>query len=177
LHFVRALRADRRAPASGVQAYVLEREQRVDAPLSEVAAFFEEPKNLGALTPPWLNFEITEVLGMPMHAGTEISCTIKQYGVPMSWQTEIVEYEPGGRFVDLQVSGPYRYWRHEHTFERDGDSTIMRDRIEYQMPFGVLGRLVHRFLVSRQIEAIFLFRMQAVQVQFGDELRLVKSGT
>jgi ligand-binding SRPBCC domain-containing protein len=163
---VRELGADRRTPGSG-RMYVLEREERIAAPLDTVFAFFEDPRNLGELTPPGMSFNITDVENLPMQAGTSIRYTITPNGVPMAWLTEIVEYEPGRGFVDLQVAGPYRYWRHRHTFGADGDSTIMRDRVEYQMPFGPLGRLAQALVVARQLDAIFDYRTEAVRRLFG----------
>ncbi len=38
----------------------------------------------------------------------------------------------------------------------------MRDHVAYALPFGVLGRVVHRLLVRRQLETIFDFREQAI---------------
>lgn len=164
---LRDLRASRHAPAPRARTYVLEREQRITAPLETVVSFFEEPRNLEALTPPWMNFTITRVENLPMHAGTTMSYTISQYGIPIGWRTEIVEHMAGRGFVDLQVAGPYRYWRHQHTFESDGADTIMRDCVEYQMPFGLLGRLAHALFVERQLRRIFDHREEAIREVFG----------
>jgi len=43
--------------------------------------------------------------------------------------------------VDAQVKGPYRFWCHEHIFESLGHQTLMRDLVEYELPFGLLGRV------------------------------------
>ena len=163
---VRSWRADRRTPDRRARTYVIEREDRVAASLDEVFAFFEQPENLGELTPESMSFNITRIEKLPMQVGTSITYTITPNGVPMKWETEIVEYEAGRGFVDLQVAGPYRYWRHRHTFEAKGDDTIMRDRVEYQMPFGLLGRLAHSLLVARQLDTIFDFRSEAIRRRF-----------
>ena len=165
-----SLTADKRVPDPNARMYVLEREKRLAAPLDEVFAFFNEPRNLGELTPDEMRFEIKRMENLPMQAGTYIQYTISPGGVPMNWETEIVEYEPGASFVDLQTAGPYRYLRHRHSFEADsvatGDETIMRDRGEYQLPFGVLGALAHDLVVRPQLERIFDFRNEIIDQLF-----------
>jgi len=43
----------------------------------------------------------------------------------------------------------------------------MTDAVEYRLPFGVLGRLVHWLFVRRQLRAIFDYRTQVIAKQFG----------
>jgi ligand-binding SRPBCC domain-containing protein len=42
----------------------------------------------------------------------------------------------------------------------------MRDRVQYALPLGVLGRLAHRLSVKRDVESIFNFREEAMQRLF-----------
>ena len=80
----------------------------------------------------------------------------------MRWRTRIEEWQPEDRFVDVQLEGPYRLWRHLHTFEDRHDGTLMRDRVEYALPFGPLGWLAHRVLVARQLDSIFSHRREVI---------------
>jgi ligand-binding SRPBCC domain-containing protein len=64
--------------------------------------------------------------------------------------------------VDAQVRGPYRLWRHTHTFERRPDGTLVRDHVSYEIPLGPLGELAHRLLVRRDLAQIFDYRQAAV---------------
>jgi ligand-binding SRPBCC domain-containing protein len=147
---------------------VLEQEQLVPRPLEEVAAFFEDPRRLADITPPWLAFQINRIDGLPMRVGTRIEYRVRPLaGIPVPWKAEIVEYEPRRRFVDVQVSGPYRLWRHEHTFEPVDGATLVRDRVEYELPFGLLARPAHALVVARQLRRIFEFREAKVRELFG----------
>jgi ligand-binding SRPBCC domain-containing protein len=101
-----------------------------------------------------------------MKAGTRIDYTISLHGLPMKWRTRIDEYVPGVRFVDSQEKGPYKLWRHTHEFREENGHTVMRDRVEYQMPFGLLGELVHALAVKAQLRRIFAFREQVVSQLF-----------
>ena len=71
-------------------------------------------------------------------------------------------WEPPHRFVDVQMRGPYKVWHHTHTFERDGDGTLMRDTVRYALPFGPLGELARRAFVARDLARIFDFRRDAI---------------
>jgi ligand-binding SRPBCC domain-containing protein len=147
--------------------YVIERAQVIPAPLEEAFRFFEDPRNLAEITPAWLRFEIVGLDGLPLRAGCKIEYRIRWLGIPFRWLTVITDYEPGRRFVDLQTRGPYRLWRHEHTFEDLNGQTMMRDRVEYELPLGLIGRIVHRLLVSHHLRQIFDFRSARIGEIFG----------
>ncbi|NWG12814.1 MAG: SRPBCC family protein [Acidobacteria bacterium] len=130
-------------------------EQLLPRPLGTVFPFFSDPRNLQAITPPWLDFEITTKGSLEMHEGLLIDYRLRIHGIPLRWQSEITVWQPPHRFVDEQRRGPYRFWIHEHTFEAIGDSTRITDHVQYGV-FG--GVLVQRLFVGRDVAAIFTFR-------------------
>jgi ligand-binding SRPBCC domain-containing protein len=64
------------------------------------------------------------------------------------------------------MKGPYSQWRHTHTFEELGGGTLLRDRVLYRIPGGLLGRLAAGRKVAHDIEAIFAYRRKQVGVMF-----------
>ena len=151
-------------------SYVLEKQQVVDAPLAEVFDFFAQPGNLGRITPDWLDFRIVAPDEPQMRPGLEIEYRVRPLLVPQKWVSRITVYEPPHRFVDEQVHGPYRRWRHLHEFEALEDETgrtRIRDRVEYALPLGPLGSLAHWLLVERQLNAIFEHRARIIDELFG----------
>lgn len=146
--------------------HTLERSQLVPAPRGELFAFFEDPRNLGEITPPEMGFAITKMDELPIRAGFRIKYRIKVFGAPVTWVSKITEYEPGVRFADVQVKGPYAYWRHEHVFEDAQSGTLMRDRVQYRLPFGILGSAVYGLLVARQLRQIFDYRARVIGERF-----------
>src|SRR4051794_7797926 len=150
------------------ERYLLERTQLVHRPRSEVFAFFSNAGNLEALTPRSLKFQILTPQPIVMAAGAVIDYRIKLFGVPFNWRTEIVEFEPERRFVDVQLRGPYRYWRHEHTFREATGGTLMSDRVEYELPWGPLGRVAQALFVRRNLDSIFAYRHERVEQLLGD---------
>ena len=141
---------------------MLTREQIVPGAPDEVFGFFADAANLEAITPPWLRFRIVTPKPIHMAAGTLIEYRLALHRIPIRWLTRIEVWEPGERFVDVQLRGPYRLWHHTHSFEARDGGTLVRDRVRYALPLGPLGELAHRALVRRDLERIFDFRHERV---------------
>ena len=129
-------------------------------PPEEVFAFFGDARNLNAITPPWLHFQIVTPRPIEMRAGTLIDYRLRVRGLPLRWRTCIREWQPPYCFVDEQTRGPYRQWIHTHTFEARDGGTLARDHVRYAVPFDFI---VHPLFVRSDIERIFAFRQQALQ--------------
>ena len=143
--------------------HTLRREQRLPGTPDEVFPFFAEAGNLEAITPPWLSFRIATPRPIVMGVGTLIEYRLRLRGLPISWLTRIEVWEPGERFVDQQMRGPYALWHHTHEFApAPGGGTVMRDTVRYALPFGPLGVLAHRLFVHRDLARIFDFRANEV---------------
>ena len=151
----------------GDKTYTLSFEQQVSRPLPEVFDFFSRAENLEVLTPPWLNFKILEVKPQTIRQGTLINYSLRVHGIPLRWTSEIVEWEPPHRFVDLQLRGPYKLWRHEHRFEARDGGTLISDTISLALPLGFLGQLAYRIKVQSDVEEIFVFRKNKIRTLFG----------
>jgi ligand-binding SRPBCC domain-containing protein len=148
--------------------HTLRREQRLPGTPDEVFPFFSDAGNLEAITPPWLGFSIVTPRPIEMHVGTTIEYRLKLHGLPISWLTQIEDWEPGRRFVDAQLRGPYALWHHTHDFEPAPDGgTIMRDTVRYAIPFGPFGAAAHALFVRRDLERIFDFRTDEVRRRLG----------
>ena len=143
-------------------AWTIEREQHL--PLSPAEAFelFADARNLEVITPPWLRFRVITPGPIPLGAGTLIEYRLRLHAVPIRWITRIEVWEPGYRFVDVQLRGPYRHWEHTHEFEPWGGGALMRDRVRYELPLGPAGRLARRAFVARDLERIFDYRRDAI---------------
>ena len=127
---------------------------------AEVFLFFGEARNLEAITPPWLRFEVLTSPPITMAVGTLIDYRIRIHGIPIRWQTEITEWNPPHRFVDVQLRGPYSLWHHTHTFEEKDGGTLCVDQVRYR-PRG--GAVVDWLFVRRDVERIFDYRTARLQ--------------
>lgn len=160
-----------------MSGHVLRRCQVVHGDLEGVFAFFESPRNLEEITPPWLRFEVVATTDASMRYGTEIDYRLIWQRLPMRWRSRIAEYEPRESFADAMISGPYKRWYHRHLFQPVAEGVEMMDIVEYELPFGPLGRLTHAVLVRRQLEAIFDHRRDVIDALWPTDARARPSTT
>lgn len=142
--------------------HVLERSQLVRRTRRDVFGFFVDPVNLEAITPANLRFEILTPRPIAMRAGALIEYRLQLLGVGFAWLTRIEALDPDERFVDVQVKGPYRSWRHTHEFQDDPGGTLVRDRVEYELPLGPLGEVAHALFVEARLAHIFNHRRRRI---------------
>jgi len=140
----------------------LHRELFIARPIEEVFAFFSDAANLERITPPWLNFRILTTQSTPIHAGTLLDYELRWHGIAIRWRTGIVGWNPPHEFADVQLRGPYRSWRHTHSFLSESGGTLMTDVVRYELPLGILGRLAHVVRVRRDLERVFDYRSSTI---------------
>lgn len=138
----------------------------VPAPLDEVFPFFSNPQNLGLLTPEDFKFQITQALPAEMRAGMKIHYRVRVLRIPLRWTSEIPLWEPPHRFVDVQLRGPYRHWRHLHEFHETKAGTRITDTVDYAVPAWIFEGLVHRLFVRPDLARIFQYRLEQIAVLF-----------
>jgi ligand-binding SRPBCC domain-containing protein len=134
-------------------------------PREEVFAFFEDPRNLEAVTPPWLRFHVLPPAPRRMRRGAFVHYALRIRGAPVWWGTLITRHDPPAVFVDRQLWGPYLKWVHTHAFEEDAGGTRVRDEVEYAHAG---GRWIERRIVRPDLEEIFRYRRVALLARFGD---------
>lgn len=131
-------------------------------PREEVFPFFSVPENLERITPPELRFEIVTPLPIEMGQGALIDYRLRLEGIPFRWRTEITEWEPPYSFTDCQQRGPYHTWIHRHTFEATEAGTLMKDQVDYRLPFWPFGEWALPF-VRRKVKRIFAYRREVIR--------------
>jgi ligand-binding SRPBCC domain-containing protein len=149
-----------------VTIYTLQRELVVPHSLPEVFDFFSHAENLERITPPWMHFRMLTPPPDPMKQGSTIAYALRVRGVPLRWLTVIERWNPPYEFVDVQAKGPYQLWHHTHLFSEVEGGTSIVDIVRYALPFGLLGALVHRLQVARDLELIFDYGARQVQLLF-----------
>jgi len=59
--------------------------------------------------------------------------------------------------IDVALKSPFKYWKHSHVFTRKGTKCELKDIIEYELPFGVLGKLFN-FFIQKELKSMCEFR-------------------
>ena len=153
--------------------YTLHRRQWLPLALHETFEFFERPGNLPLITPPWLGFRLLTPEPIVMMRGLLIDYQVRILGIRSHWRSLISEYDPPHGFRDVQVIGPYRLWDHRHRFWRDKGGTAIEDFVVYEAPFGLIGALMNRLVIERQLRDIFDYRHRRIEEELllGDASR------
>lgn len=148
--------------------YILERKTVLPTTLEKAWEFFSNPRNLTFITPPEMNFEIISPLKEgEFYSGMQIEYVVRPFaGIPMRWVSEITSIAERRHFHDIQLTGPYTSWKHRHEFREVPGGVQMLDIVEYQMPFGWMGRVLHRWIIRPRLEYIFNYRAQRIQFLF-----------
>ena len=145
------------------------KETRIAAPPAQVFAFHESPGALQRLTPPWEKVELVEG-GESIRPGSRVVLRTKLGPLALTWVAEHTEYEAGRMFADTQRSGPFASWYHRHLFLDDGQGgTVLRDEVDYEPPFGGLGRRLAGGFLEKKLSKLFDYRHDVTK-------RVVESG-
>ncbi|MBM4252134.1 MAG: TIGR01777 family protein [Deltaproteobacteria bacterium] len=140
--------------------------QWLPAPLTEVAKYFSDERNLEELTPPWLSFNVVGKSTSEIENKTLIYYKLRLHGISFKWTTEIIGWDPPRGFVDQQLRGPFAVWHHTHQFSELGGGTLMVDFVRYKPPVGILGALTGGWMVDHDVARIFGYRRETIARRF-----------
>lgn len=140
--------------------YQLYREQQLNCDIEKAWVFFSDPKNLSKITPKNMGFTVlSEYNNDQIFEGMIIDYTVSPLlKIPLKWRTKISQVQLNSSFTDFQEKGPYKYWNHFHEFIPNEKGILMKDTVDYELPFGVLGTLAHSMFVKKKLDHIFDFR-------------------
>jgi len=136
-----------------------EKESRIEASAQEVFDWHKTDEALEELIPPSDPVTVKSRSG-GIQDGATVTLRIQFLGpLGMDWVARHRNYEEGRQFEDVQESGPFRSWCHTHEVEPIDDSTCrLRDRVEYELPFGWITDLLAGWFVRRKLQSMFEYR-------------------
>lgn len=139
------------------------KESRIPASPEEVFRFHEQADALPKLLPPGEPLQVV-VAPTSLEPGTRVILRGSVFGLPLTWVAVHTHYDPPHLFADRQETGPFEYWHHRHHFHDDGTGgTLLRDEVEYALPFGWCGRVFGGRLVRKKLATLFEYRHQATR--------------
>ncbi len=142
---------------------IFESRVELNHPVEEVFRWHTRPHAFDRLTPPWEHVEVRRREG-GIQAGGRATLILRKGPASLTWEVEHTEYEENRSFVDVQVSGPFRRWRHEHRFEElEGGRTAVVDRVEWEAPLGSLGETFGGGYIENALRRMFAFRGRRLQ--------------
>jgi hypothetical protein len=128
-----------------------------------VFSFHEQPEALVRLQPPWEKARVIQSARIS-EVGTRAIVETRILGrIKIKWIAEHTVYDPPRMFEDVQLKGPFRSWRHRHLIDPNKYGAILRDEIEYEPPFGFVGRALAPLLIENRLRKLFEYRHQVTR--------------
>ncbi|WP_417199777.1 SRPBCC family protein [Bizionia sp.] len=151
-----------------MKIYTLHAKQNLPISVDQAWEFLSDPKNLKIITPDYMGFNILSGADRPMFAGQLIQYIVTPVlGIKTKWVTEITHVIDKAYFVDEQRFGPYALWHHKHFIKAIDGGVAMEDIIDYKVPMGILGQMVHPLIVKPKLDEIFAYRQKKLVELFG----------
>lgn len=148
--------------------FTLQKKQKLPISVEEAWRFLSNPENLKKITPDEMNFDMISKIDREVYAGQVIQHQVTPLlGIKMTWISKIVHVEKYKYFVDEQLSGPYAFWSHKHFVHEIKGGVEMEDIIDYKVPFGIFGKMLHPILVKPKLEETFAYRSKKLIEIFG----------
>lgn len=139
------------------------KESVIKASPERVFSFHELPDAIERLIPPWENAVIIQKADISK-VGSQAIIEQKIFGiVPSRWVAEHTAYDPPRMFEDIQMSGPFKSWRHQHIVKPHPDGALLRDEIDLEPPLSIFGKLAAPLLIIPRIEKMFEYRHQVTR--------------
>lgn len=130
----------------------------INCPVEKVFEFHTDTNNLKKITPENIEVNILKI-ELPLQLNSEILLKIKQFGfISTEWNIRLTDFKPFSIITDTQIKGPFKNWIHSHCFEERDGKTLMTDRINYELPFGSIGRIADKLFAAKMIDKQFEFR-------------------
>ena len=66
-------------------------------------------------------------------------------------------------FTDEMTRGDFKSFRHEHHFKAIENGAIMIDHIEFESPYGFIGRLFNKFYLKKYLQQVLIKRIAVIK--------------
>jgi ligand-binding SRPBCC domain-containing protein len=110
-------------------------------------------------------------------AGQEVTWRGRHFGLTIHHTSQITAFESPVHFQDCMLRGWFRSFCHDHYFATVDGQTVMRDVMQFEAPFGLLGRLVEKFVLTRHMKDLLERRNACIKrVSESDEWRKYLGG-
>ena len=95
--------------------------------------------------------------------GETVTWKGKHFGFYVKHQSIISEMQYPSYFVDEQLNGKFKKFKHKHTFKRENNSVLMIDELVYEVPFGIIGKLFDKLLLKNHLTQFIIQRNKFIK--------------
>jgi ligand-binding SRPBCC domain-containing protein len=87
----------------------------------------------------------------------------KHFGFYLTHKSRITAMNLYDYFVDEMEQGKFKSFKHEHFFEEENGITIMKDKLQYETPFGIFGKLFDVLFLKKHLTNFLLERNKVLK--------------
>lgn len=130
----------------------------VNADIDRVWEFYTDIGHLQVISLPHMQLRLVKSTHQELVQGSEVWLT----GILVTrsnWHSRITSLAPY-EYLDEMLTGRFRVWKHLHGFRKIGDKTEVIDEVDFELHYGMLGRIFEGYVHSK-LEKIFAHRKQA----------------
>jgi ligand-binding SRPBCC domain-containing protein len=132
--------------------------------------FHMDSNNISNITPKDTKVELIDDDGQT-YEGKIVKIKTTKFFIPTYWEVEIQKLDPPNILIDVAQKSPFKYWKHQHIFKKiDENTSELEDIVEYELPFGILGKLVSPF-VELDIKKMFEYRHNQTKLILENEAK------
>lgn len=134
------------------------KESLIEAEPKRVFAFHLLPDAFVRLIPPWEDLNVIQTADIT-RVGSRTIADTKIFGPFRSRiVAEHTAYDPPRMFEDVQITGPFRKWRHRHIVEPHEKGALLRDEIDFEPPLRIFGPMAAPISVLPRLKRMFDYR-------------------
>ena len=131
----------------------------VNCNIDDVWNFYTDIRHLLVITPADIAITVEPIKAITEGAEFKLTGNLIRNS---EWKARITYCKPY-EYVDEMIDGPFKTWKHLHMFvaSNNNNDTKVIEIVEYELPYGTLGKLTNLIYVHRKIRQIFEYRKRA----------------
>ncbi|MDR6404019.1 MULTISPECIES: SRPBCC family protein [Chryseobacterium] len=95
--------------------------------------------------------------------GETVTWRAKHLGFYQTHTSKIVSMEKPHQFTDVMLKGTFKSFKHQHTFTQEGKNTVMTDILEFESPFGIIGKVFNKLFLKNYLIKFLLERNNLIK--------------
>lgn len=87
----------------------------------------------------------------------------KHFGIYLTHKSRMTSMDLYDYFTDEMEKGRFAYFKHEHFFSEENGITLMTDQLQYETPFGIVGKLFDLLFLKRHLQNFIIERNKVLK--------------
>jgi len=121
--------------------------------------FLSQISNVPKVTDPKIGISFTSAPDIIEH-GSRLDFQIITFGQVVKSTHQIMQFERPRLVEEQQIQGPMKAWVHRHEYTATPEGVLMQDRVDFELPGGLIGLLLSESKVRDHLEDGFFYREQ-----------------